>query len=208
MTKRLIVALALAGVFLLCLSNIQSHAAPKYEARMYGMTGLLGRAAGFSLGVDTAMSKAVKAYPTIKTYPRTHWQKRAVFETVKANYKRDKLPIILVGHSLGADAVSDVAGWLKADGIPVAAAFYYDPTPFVACVPTNVQAALGWHNIAPLQLGGGAIEKCPGFKGDLEDTPLYEAHINIDDDPKVHADTVRRIGEVITMIREMKGSSK
>lgn len=205
MAKRLFVALALAGVFLLALANIAA-AQPKYEARMYGMTGLAGKALGFSLGVNTVLGKVSAKFPTVKTYSRTHWQSRAVYETAKANYRIDKLPIILLGHSLGADAISDIANWLKADAIPVAAVFYYDPTPLVECVPANVQVALGWHNTALFQLGQGVIKPCPGFKGDLEEEGVRARHVVIDDLPQLHASTLKRVGDVVQMIREMKGT--
>lgn len=202
MLKRFFVALALAGVFLCAMSGVSRA----YEARMYGMTGLAGKALGFSLGVNTALGKVSAKFPTVKTYSRTHWQKRAVYETAKANYRIDKLPIILLGHSLGADAITDIAEWLRADGIPVAATFYYDPTPLVGCVPKNVQVALGWHNTALFQLGQGVITPCPGFKGDIEETGVRARHVVVDDLPELHAQTLKRVGDVIHMIHEMKGT--
>lgn len=199
--RKLIAVVTLVVAFL-CAMSAASHA---YEARMYGMTGLAGKALGFSLGVNTVLGKVSAKFPTVKTYSRTHWQKRAVYETAKANYRIDKLPIILLGHSMGADAITDIANWLKADGIPVAAVFYYDPTPLVECVPTNVQVALGWHNTALFQLGQGVIRACPGFKGDLEETGVRARHVVVDDLPELHAQTLKRVGDVVHMIHEMKG---
>ena len=50
---RYLKGLLLIAVIMVGISS--QTAAYAYEARMYGMTGLLGRAFGFSIGVDTAM---------------------------------------------------------------------------------------------------------------------------------------------------------
>ena len=60
-----------------------------------------------------------------------------------AQYKKDRKPVFLLGHSLGGNEVSDVAHCLKAKGVPVAFVFYYEPTPFVSCVPVNVSHVMG-----------------------------------------------------------------
>lgn len=54
-------------------------------------------------------------------------------------------PIILYGHSMGADAAVKVAVRLHAEGLPVALLACFDPTPF-GCpdVPPNVEKTLGW----------------------------------------------------------------
>ena len=181
---------------------------PDRAARMYGLTGLLGRAAGFSTGVDTAMKAVQKKYPTVKTYPRMHWQKRAVLATVIANYQRDKLPIILSGHSLGGDAIVEIAHKLAELRIPVAAMFVYDPTPFVGCIPSNVQVVIGWRNSLPFQLGGGRIQWCQdppkGSPRSMKRYDVADLHTNIDDRADVRAETVKHVGDVVHMITEME----
>jgi hypothetical protein len=179
-----------------------------YDARMYGLTGLLGRAAKFSTGVDTAMAAVAKKYPTVKTYPRMHWQKSAVLATIVANYRRDKLPVVLSGHSLGGDAIVWIAHELAKLRIPVAAMFVYDPTPFVGCVPSNVNVAIGWRNALPFQLGGGRIQWCQeppkGSTRSMARYDIRDLHTNIDDRADVRAETVKRVGDVIQMIKEMQ----
>ena len=197
--KRFLCA-ALGAAFLL---PVQAHA---YDARMYGLRGLLGGALAFSRGVDTALEKA-KAH-NVRTYIKPWYRWREFAATAKANYRIDGLPVILIGHSLGADAVSWIAEDLRAAGIPVAAAFYYDPTRNVRCVPNNVQVALGWRRTAMLNLGGGRIAPCPGFAGDIERFDVHTTHTHLDDAQAVHAETVKRVGDVVHMIGEMKGPSR
>lgn len=182
---------------------------PAYEADMHGYTGLLGRVMRFSTGVDTAMARVKKAYPTVITYPHKHWEWQSTVPQIIATYKKTKRPVILSGHSMGADAIVDIARALDKEGVPVAAMFAYDPTPFVACVPSNVQVAIGWRNTFPFQLGGGQIRWCQNPpKGSPRSMAHYDVpdfHTNIDDRKDVHDLTVKHVGDVIHMLREMKG---
>lgn len=183
---------------------------PAYEADMHGYTGLFGRAMKFSIGVDTAMARVKKAYPTVVTYPHKHWEWQSTVPQIIATYKKTKRPVILSGHSLGADALMNIAHALDKEGVPVAALFAYDPTPFVACVPSNVQVVIGWRNTFPFQLGGGQIHWCQNPpKGSPRSMARYDVpdfHTNIDDRPDVHATTVKHVGDVIHMLREMKAT--
>ena len=197
--KRILIAAAL--LLALC-SSVSA-----YEARMYGMTGLLGRALNFSSGVDVALNRVAKDYPTIKIYPRRHIDKWKVLATAEANYKIDRLPIILSGHSLGANAAVWIAHRLKEKGIPVAALFSYDPTPFVACLPTNVQVGMNWRNTIALQFGGGVLRWCekPNPTQDLALYDVPDFHTNIDDLKSVRDATALHAGQVVHMTREMEG---
>ena len=195
------VAAALVAVFL-CLSPAK---ADPLCARAYTMTGLAGVEGGFSLGVWNEADKIAKAYPCVKTYKRRWAGSGSVYLTAKANYERDKLPIFLIGHSLGANEAVKVATKLKRDGIPVATVFAYDPTPFVWCIPSNVKTAIGWRGTLLFNLGKGQIRACHGSKAAIEDHPMAVPHVLIDDDPGVHRLTTKHIGEVLHMLKEIQG---
>lgn len=186
--------------------GISGAPAAKAEVFEYGMTGLLGQAGGFSLGVFGVLDETVAKYPAVRAYKSAHYKKAAIYETIKANYRLTGKPIVLVGHSLGGDAEWWIAHRLKADGIPVAAVFSYDQTPFAACVPDNVIAAIGFTRTWPDLFGGGVPKLCPGnTKTALENHGIAGGHVYIDDDPNVHRLTVKHVGEVLHMIEEMKG---
>jgi hypothetical protein len=161
---------------------------------LYVMRGLFGGAGfQFSRGVDVAAEKAAKAYnlsTTVKSW-RTSY---GMCELAYDNWRKDKKPVFLFGHSLGANEVSDVAICLKGRGVPVAFAFYYDPTPFVACVPDNVKFATSWRRSFPLDLGGGYIKRCNGSKKDIANITVQTRHTVLDDLPLVHDGAVKRIG--------------
>lgn len=164
---------------------------------LYVMRGLFGGAGfQFSRGVDVMADKAVASYGLTKTV--SSWRSSSwMCETAAAQYKKDRKPVFLNGHSLGANEVSDVAHCLKAKGVPVAFAFYYDPTPFVACVPDNVKFATSWRRSFPLDLGGGSIKRCDGSKKDIANITVQTRHTVLDDLPAVHAATLKRIGIVM-----------
>jgi hypothetical protein len=191
--------------------------APYKEAQafVYSMTGLFGQTGGFSTGVFKVTRDAVKEYPWLRGYLRAHYEWRSVAATAKANYLATGKPIILIGHSLGADSVWRVSHALKAAGIPVAAAFSYDQTRFSApCVPSNVIAAIGFTRGYIDAFGGGTPRLCDprvinGIKlqkTDLENHVIPGGHTYIDDAPDVHAATRKHIGEVTHMIVEMGGA--
>ena len=164
------------------------------SGHLYVMRGLLGGFPfKFSTGVDNAADKAAAAYNLTKTVKswRTSY---GMCELAYDNWRKDKKPVFLLGHSLGANEVSDVAICLKGRGVPVTFAFYYDPTPFVACVPDNVKFATSWRRSFPFDLGGGTIRRCNGSKKDIANITVQTRHTVLDDLPSVHDATLKRIG--------------
>jgi hypothetical protein len=145
---------------------------------LYVMRGLFGGAGfEFSRGVDVAADKAAKAY-NLSTTVKSWRSSAGMCELAAAQYKKDRKPVFVLGHSLGGNEVSDVAHCLKAKGVPVAFAFYYDPTPFVACVPDNVKFATSWRR-------------------SFANITVQTRHTVLDDLPSVHAATLKRIGIVM-----------
>lgn len=161
---------------------------------LYVMRGLFGGAGfEFSRGVDTVADKAAKAYnlsTTVKSWRTSNW----MCEAAAAQYKKDRKPVFILGHSLGGNEVSGMAHCLKAKGVPVAFAFFYDPTPLVRCVPDNVRFATSWRRSFPLDLGGGSIKRCNGSTKDIANITVQTRHTVLDDLPSVHDATLKRIG--------------
>jgi hypothetical protein len=183
-----LLALALAGVFL-C-----SVPAEAQNARVYGMRGLFGGVAAYSWGVDEAVKKIVKATGGSGVVS-PWWRSNQIAAQAIADYKKSKKPVILVGHSMGADRISVVAAQLERAGVPVAAALYYDPTRTVRCVPRNVKVAVSWRRTAPLNLGGGYIRSCGQVK--VQNINVQTTHTALDDHPIVHAGSVRIAQEAL-----------
>lgn len=160
---------------------------------LYVMRGLFGGDGfEFSRGVDVIAAKAAKQYGLeiiVKSWRTSGY----LCDTAIANYRKDRKPVYLLGHSLGADEVSDIAHCLAKVGIPVAFAFYYDPTRLVSCVPDNVKYATSWRRSFPLDLGGGSIGRCNPKLKNIANITIQTRHTVLDDLPLVHDGTLKRI---------------
>jgi alpha-beta hydrolase superfamily lysophospholipase len=171
---------------------------PQPRAHVYLLRSLLNV---FSLGMDSLAEelKGRDVYATVHGY--SEWQILA--DQAAADYKaRKEAPIILIGHSLGADAVMEMAAYLGRKGVPVALVVPFD------CTKSSVAS----DNIARVlylaQSGTYASPRGgPGFHGtlvmvDVSSDPDID-HINIDKSPRLHA---RVVAEVLAVIGNHKSA--
>lgn len=181
-----VIGVLTAGL-MLALGSSPSMAAPR--AHVYLLRGLLNI---FSLGMDTLAAELNKrgVYATVDNH--ADWESLA--DSAAANYKAGKEgPIILIGHSLGADAVMTMAAYLGRRGVPVALVVPFDGTASFAASP-NVARVLNLSQHYWMSRG-------PGFHGslinvDLRSDPNID-HLNIDKSPRLHA---RVIAEVLGIV--------
>jgi Thioesterase domain len=186
---RLSVIGLLAAGLMLALGTSPSMAAPR--AHVYLLRGLLNI---FSLGMDTLAEQFNRrgVYATVDNH--ADWESLA--DSAAANYKGGREgPIILIGHSLGADAVMEMAAYLGRRGVPVALAVTFDGTDSFAA-SSNVARVLNLSQHFWMTRG-------PGFHGslinvDLRNDPNID-HLNIDKSPRLHA---RVIAEVLAIVGE------
>ncbi len=181
-----VIGLLTAGLMLV-LGSSPSMAAPR--AHVYLLRGLLNI---FSLGMDTLAEELNRrgVYATVDNH--ADWESLA--DSAAANYKAGKEgPIILIGHSLGADAVMTMAAYLGRRGVPVALVVPFDGTASFAA-SSNVARVLNLSQHYWMSRG-------PGFHGslinvDLRNDPNID-HLNIDKSPRLHA---RVIAEVLAIV--------
>lgn len=165
--------------------------AAESRAHVYLLRGLMNI---FSLGMDTLAEQLNRhgVYATVHGYG--DWQSLA--DHAAADYKAGKEgPIILIGHSLGADAVMEMAAYLGRKGVPVALVVPFDGTQSLAA-SDNVARVL---NLT--QRDYAYMRRGPGFHGtlaniDVSSDPSID-HINIDKSPRLHA---RVISEVLAVV--------
>ena len=188
-------AIAMLAVgMMLMLGTSPSVAEPR--AHVYLLRGLLNV---FSLGMDTLADELNKrgVYATVDNH--TAWQSLA--DQAAAQYKAGtEGPIIIIGHSLGADAVMEMSAYLGAKGVPVALAVPFDGTQSFAA-SGNIQRVL---NLT--QRSYAYMRKGPSFKGtlvnfDVSSDPSID-HLNIDKSPRLHA---KVIGEVLSVVGSHRG---
>jgi hypothetical protein len=161
------------------------------RAHVYLLRGLMNI---FSLGMDTLCEQLNRrgVYATVHGYGE--WQGLA--DRAAVDFKAGKEgPIILIGHSLGADAVMEMAAYLGRKGIPVALVVPFDGTQSFAA-SDNVARVL---NLT--QRDYAYMRRGPGFHGTLANVDVSSDrsidHINIDKSPRLHA---RVVSEVLAVV--------
>jgi thioesterase domain-containing protein len=128
------------------------------------------------------------------SHSHTEW--KTIADKAAADYKAKKEgPIILIGHSLGADAAMEMADYLGDKGVPVALVVPFDGTQsFLASA--NVVRVINF-----TQRDYAYIQPGPGFRGSLNNVDLSSAHdidhLNIDKSPELHA---RVLTEILTLL--------
>jgi hypothetical protein len=113
---------------------------PNTQAQIYLLRGL---ANVFSRGMDE-MGARLQSYgyaPHVLNH--RGWQVSS--DTIARNYRNGRTaPIILIGHSLGANAAFQIAKRLQTKGIPVAYLATFDPTRRFT-VPSNVRSFVNFY---------------------------------------------------------------
>jgi pimeloyl-ACP methyl ester carboxylesterase len=161
------------------------------SGHVYLLRGLLNI---FSLGMDDLASKLQARGVAATVYNHTEWQGLA--DSIAEKYKAGKHgPIILIGHSLGADAVMIMAEYLGKKGVPVALVVPFDGTGSYAASP-NVARVM---NLT--QRDYAYMRKGQGFKGTLQNIDVSKDstidHITIDKSSRLHNMVVASVLSVI-----------
>jgi fermentation-respiration switch protein FrsA (DUF1100 family) len=148
-------------------------------ARVYLMRGFMNI---FSLGMDD-LGAQIQADGIAATVTN-HADADAIVSQIVTRYRGgDRGPIILIGHSLGADAVIAMAQSLDQYNIPVALVVLFDGTGDHS-VPANVATAINFTKAFDLAPGAG-------FRGVLSNVDLsYDGgidHFTIDKSPDLQA---------------------
>ena len=148
----------------------------------------------FSLGMDTLADELNRRGVDATSHSHNDW--KSIADKAAADYKAGKEgPIILIGHSLGADAVMEMADYLGDKSVPVALVVPFDATQsFPASANVARVLNLTQRDYAYMRPG-------PGFRGsllnvDLSSDPNID-HLNIDKSPRLHAQV---IGEVLAIV--------
>jgi len=98
--------------------------------------------------------------------------------------------VVLVGHSMGADAAIEIAAEIAG---PVAVVAAIDPPRFRdRPVPDNVAVVLNYYQRIDF-FGRGEVSTVAGFKGRVMRVERDEPHILIDRDPEIHAAIIAEI---------------
>lgn len=167
-----------------------SHAPSRDDAshpHVYLMRGLLNI---FSLGMDQLAAQVARNGIDASVY--NHSVEETVVGAIVQKYRAgDHGPYILVGHSLGADAVMLMAQQLNAQGVPVALVVPFDGTESYTA-PANVGCVVNLTQRRYAYMQAGA-----GFHGKLSNIDLSSDttidHVTIDKSPRLQAMALKEI---------------
>jgi hypothetical protein len=155
---------------------------PRADTHVYLMRGLFGI---FSLGMDDLAKKLIDQGVRADVYGYDVWR-TIVGEILARRRDGHRGPVVVIGHSLGANATFDVADSLNAQSVPVLLAVIFDATE-VRRVPANVGTFINFY--ARDGFGHQALPG-PGFLGELDNFDLTAdgtiTHTNIDALDKFH----------------------
>ncbi len=160
-------------------------------AHVYLLRGLLNV---FSLGMDDLGSKIHARGISASVHNHSEWQ--ALADSIIAKYKGGwRGPIILIGHSLGADAVMFMGEYLGKSGVPVALIVPFDGTGSFAA-SSNVARVM---NLT--QRDYAHMRRGPGFRGELQNIDMSGQpgidHVNIDKSARLHTMVLSKIQSVV-----------
>lgn len=150
----------------------------------------------FSLGMDDLGRKIEAKGIPVRVTNHSHWKRFAALLIDK--YKTDKsvAPVVIVGHSLGADSALQMGNTLARAGVPVRLVIAFDGV-HGGTVVNGVEEVINYYKAN----GWGKIIKAQsGYRGDLRNIDLSDSteidHLNIDRDQNLHKQVVEEVVEV------------
>ena len=127
--------------------------------------------------------------------PADYGQWESLCQDAAARWRSSRTQIVIVGHSLGGDAVIYMANRLGQMGIPVALVVAFDP---VHPVPLTGGTTARFVNLYQSNNGwGAAVPRGAGFHGDLSNVDLRSrsdiSHTSIDKSARLHEIVIGRV---------------
>ena len=174
----------------------QSTKVPAPTASQVQVDLLRGLADIFSRGMDTLTDKLNRQGYSARVYSTNGWQ--SVARRIAEQYARgQKTIVVVIGHSLGADATFQIANELNAKNIPIELIVTFDATS-PQPVPKNV---LHFVNFYQNNGFGKKVSPAPDFKGELSNIDLTAdsslSHTTIEKSPRLHALVMQKIADIV-----------
>jgi hypothetical protein len=183
---------------------VQTNTTEARAGHAYLIRGLIGL---FSYGIDRMTDKVNAAGVKADVFQED--QTAILGQTIVAKYKANRNnhePIVLIGHSLGADDAIKISKMLEQENIPVDMLITIDPTN-PPKVPGNVKICYNYYQPSlfdstgmlrgiPLELEPGAKTTLYNYniRGERKDLLEWDTnHVNIDKNTKIHADAIAHI---------------
>jgi hypothetical protein len=151
----------------------------------------------FSLGMDTLARKLRAKDIPVRVTNFSNW--RGFAAVLVDLYPSDKsiAPVVIIGHSLGADSAIDMANYLAQNGVPVRLVVAFDGVHGGHKVVGGVAEVINYYKADGV---GKLVAAGTGFKGTLTNVDLSDRkeidHLNIEKSPALQAEVVAKLVEV------------
>jgi predicted alpha/beta hydrolase family esterase len=178
------------------------------SGKAYIFRGMGGRIASFEM--DRLSEKLEKSGVDAETYNHFNWSGPA--DEAIARYKRQNgnFPIMLVGHSAGADASVAFAQKLKDAGVPVSLIVSFDPTRRPKAVPPNVDRFINIYQSLNF-FGGGFVSPGSDFHGHYASIDLKNywevLHVNMVKMRGLQDQIIAKMVQITTMPPQLEGAT-
>lgn len=186
MHGRRVVAAVLFALVAGLAAAVPAAAAPKALAGVpvYALRGALGI---FSSGMDSLADELNADGIAAASVAFNDWGDYDA--RIIAAYRKHPYPVVLIGHSWGANTILLMAYDLDRHNVPVAALIFYDITES-ARIPANVKWVVNYRSNSAtggnIQVVGGA-----GFTGKIKNITRADLnHVQIDKAPDLHRHTI------------------
>jgi hypothetical protein len=176
-------------------ANARTARVQQIPPRVYLIRGL---ANVFSQGMDDLGAKLRARGYNATVHEHGAWSTIAaeILQNQRASGGRHQA--VIIGHSLGANAVTDISNELARNGGSVALAVAFDPTvrqPLAGGARRYInlfQSNNGW---------GASVAAAPGYRGRLENIDLRQSgnltHFNIDKDARLHSQVIGWVAQAV-----------
>lgn len=167
---------------------------------------LRGLANVFSRGMDTLGAKMVRAGLDARVYNHAAWRELADNIIARSKRKQVSYPIVIMGHSLGANASTTMAKYLGDRGVKVQYVVQFDPT-VTTFVGKNVNRVINFY--LPLEDNRNVVKRAPGFKGVIKNINVRGVrnlkHTTVEKDANFHSQVLKRTLGYTRKLRKARG---
>ncbi len=186
----------LASLMVLIVAAPQpAHAQARTMGQVYLMRGIANM---FSYGLDDLATKLRAQGIDATVYQFDEWQDLAQ-KAVSWSLSHNREPIVIIGHSLGADAAVHMAQRMTSLGLSPTLVITFDP------VGLNMVQETGGRFINYYQSNNGFGQELvdgPGFTGSIDNRDMKNMpginHFNLEKSPVLHEQVVQLLKSVMT----------
>lgn len=188
--------------------SVASYNSRKTETRIR-RTGevylLRGLANIFSLGMDEIERKMRAKGLDAVTFNHSGWKYHADDIIKRSKKKNVSYPIIIAGHSLGANSAVSMANYLAKNKIKVALVVTFDPT-IKRIVGKNIKTVINYY----VPNGKNEVVRGRGFRGRIKNVDITDrkgvGHMNVEKNPKLQQDLINRTMKLTRKTKRRKTS--